>query len=108
MLQNLNEDYLLNLCYRLDFEIELRALAHSVEDSDAWFQPMYLIPMWNIVEKIKAFRQYFIEFDITFPSHMYRQPIDLSTLFPSESIHIKQEELIFKGERIKVEYNYII
>lgn len=56
MLQKLNEEYLLNLSYRLDFEIELRTLAYSVDQSDGgdtWLQPMYLVPMWNIVKKLK-------------------------------------------------------
>lgn len=107
MLQVLNEDYLLNLCYRLDFEIELRTLAHSVENSDSWFQPMYLIPMWNIVTKIEAFKKYFVEFDIEFPRHMNRQPIDLSTTFPIHTIHSKEEEFVSNGEIIKIEYKYI-
>lgn len=38
---------------------------------------------------------------------MYRQPIDLSSAFPSNMINVKQEEFIFKGEMIKIEYNYI-
>lgn len=92
MLQELNEDYLLNLCYRLDYEMELRTLAYSVDGEDVWLQPMYLIPMWNIL----------------FPTHMYRQPIDLSTVFPNHMIHIKEEEIIFKGEIIKIEYKYVL
>lgn len=107
MLQELNEDYLLNLCYRLDFEIELRTLAYSLDDSDAWKQPMYLIPMWNIVEKIEAFKKYFVEFNVMFPTHMYIQPIDLSTMFPSHMIRRNEEEFAFNGEIIKIEYKYI-
>ena len=110
MLQELNDDYLLNLTYRLDFEIELRALAYSVDHSDGddqWLQPMYLIPMWNIVKKIEAFKQYFVEFDIMFPTYMYRQPIELSTVFPSHMIRSKEEEFVFNGEIIKIEYKYI-
>lgn len=111
MLQELNEDYLLNLTYRLDFEIELRALAYSSVHSDGeviWIQPMYLIPMWNIVKKIEAFKQYYVEFNIIFPTYMYRQAIDLSTVFPSHMIHTKVEEFVFKGEIIKIEYKYVI
>lgn len=110
MVQELNEEFLLNLLYRLDFEMELRTLAYSVDQSegeDTWLQPMYLIPMWNMVEKLEAFKPYFNEFDVIFPTHMYRQPIDLSTAFPHDMILIKQEEFIFKSEKIKVEYRYI-
>lgn len=110
MLQGLNKDYLLNLTYRLDFEIELRTLAYSLDQSDGdeeWFQPMYLIPMWNIVKKIEAFKQYFVEFDIMFPTYMYRHLIDLTAVFPSHMICNKEEEFVFNGEIIKIEYKYM-
>lgn len=40
--KKVNGDYLLNLSYRLDFEIELQTFAYSVDLSDAgdaWIQP---------------------------------------------------------------------
>lgn len=70
---------------------------------------MFLIPMWNILEKIKKFTQYFNELNVIFPfEEVYRQPIDFSTLFHADLIHTAEEELIFKGEKIKVSYNYIM
>lgn len=90
--------------------MELRTLAYSTSsppDVDVWNQPMFLIPMWNIVKKIEAFKQYFAVFDVIYPSHMYRQPIDLSTVFPEHMIHVKEEEFVFKGEIIKIQYKYV-
>lgn len=110
MLQKLNQEFLLNLVDRLTFEIEIRYMVYEgrSEEEDQWFQPMYLIPYWNIVEKIKEFTPYFIEFDVTFPlEEVYRQPIELSTVFPSSMINVKEEEFIFKGEKITVKYNHI-
>lgn len=108
--QELNEEFLLNLADRLTFEIEIRYMVYEGrnEKEDQWFQPMYLIPMWNIVEKIKSFEIYFKELDITFPwEEVYRHPIDLPTVFPTEMINIKEEEFIFNGEKIKVKYRYV-
>lgn len=109
IVQELNEEYLLNLLDRLNFEIEIRTIVHENRaELDPWVQPMYLIPMWNLVEKIKVFKMYFYELDIDFPFfEVYRHPIDLSTAFPDNMIHIKEEEFIFKGEKIKIEYKYI-
>lgn len=108
--QELNQEYLENLCERLIFEIEIRYLIYDdAEEGNPWLQPMYLIPMWNIVEKLKKFKPYFHELDIKFPTmEVYRQPMDFSTVFPSTMIRSKEEELIFKGEKIRVKYNYII
>lgn len=110
--QELNEEYLSNLLDRWGFENEIRALVCGYDPEigeDPWLRPMYLIPMWNIFEKIKSFEQYFKEFDMIFPSgDIYRQPINFSTAFPSHMIHTKEEEFIFKGEKIKVAYNYVI
>lgn len=109
MLQELNEEYLLNLLDRLSFEMEIRTLVISDDAAGGgWFQPMYLNPMWNIVEKIKAFKPYFDEIGIVFPfESVYRQPINFATLFDSSVIQSKQEELIFNGEIVIVQYNYI-
>lgn len=108
--QQLNKEFLLNLVDRLMFEIEIRYMVYEgrSEEEDQWFQPMYLIPYWNIVEKIKEFTPYFDEFDVTFPTEeVYRQPIELSTVFPSSLINEKEEEFIFKGEKIIVKYKCI-
>lgn len=110
MLQKLNQEFLLNLVDRLTFEIEIRYMVYEgrSEEEDQWFQPMYLIPYWNIIEKIKKFEEYFDELGIHFPTFdVYRQPIELSTVFPPDMIHTKEEEFIFKDEKIKVEYRYI-
>lgn len=108
MLQELSEEFLLNLVDRLDFEIEIRAVVYSQSENNPWLQPMYLIPMWNIVEKIKAFEPYFHKLNINFPKYdIYRQPIDLSTVFPDAITRIKEEELIFNGEIIRIKYKYI-
>lgn len=109
-LQELHEEYLLNLLDKLELEIDIRSIVHdpAAEGGDPWEQPMYLIPMWNIIEKIKSFKSYFDEFNLLFPTEgVYRHPINLSTLFPDNMIHIKEEEFIYKGEKIKIEYNYI-
>lgn len=111
-LQVLNEEFLLNLCDRLTFEIEIRYLVYeecAKTKGGQWFQPMYIIPMWNILEKIKQFEKYFEEFNLKFPLHdIYRQPFDFSMAFPTSMIHIKEEEFIFKDEKIKIEYKYVI
>lgn len=110
-IQELNEEYLLNLLDRLQFETELRYLTYDQceNEKNQWCQPMYIIPYWNIVEKIKSFTSYFRELNVTFPFHdIYNQPFDLSTMFPADMIRIKEEELIFKNEKIIVEYSYII
>lgn len=105
MLQELSEAFLLNLVDRLDFEIEIRNIVY---ENETWLQPMYLIPMWNIVEKIKAFKPYFHKLNIGFPTFdICRHPIDLSTVFPDAMIHIKDEEFIFNGEIIRIKYKYI-
>lgn len=109
--QELNEEFLINLEHRLNFEIEIRYMVYEgrSEEEDQWFQPMYLIPYWNIVQKIIEFTPFFKEFDLKFPTEsVYRQPIDLSTVFPSSMISIKEEEFIFKGEKITVKYECII
>lgn len=108
MLQEISEEFLVNLEDRLIFEIEIRTLVYDQSENNSWLQPMYLIPMWNIVEKIKAFKPYFHKLNISFPTlDVYRQPIDLSTVFPDALIHIKEEEFIFNGEIIKIKYKYI-
>lgn len=105
--QELSEEFLWNLTYRLTFEIEIRYMVHG-GPNDPWEQPMYLIPMWNIVEKIKAFKRYFDEFNVIFPTEdVYRHPIDLSEVFPPEMIKVKEEEFLYKGEKIIVTYNYV-
>lgn len=108
--QELNEEYLLILRERLDFEITLRSMSYDQKpEENQWMQPMFLIPMWNILEKIKKFTQYFNELNVIFPfEEVYRQPIDFSTLFHADLIHTAEEELIFKGKKIKVSYNYIM
>lgn len=112
LVQEMSQDFLCNLKNRLDFEIEIRSFVidyDSAKGGNPWRQPMYLIPMYNIVEKLKSFESYFNKLDVSFPTfEVYRQPFDLSTAFPNNMIHIKEEEFIFKGENIKVEYNYII
>lgn len=108
MLQELSEEFLLNLVDRLDFEIEIRTLVYSHSENEPWLQPMYLIPMWNIVEKIKAFEPFFHKLNIGFPTFdLCRHPIDLSTVFPDAMIRIKDEEFIFNGEIIRIKYKYI-
>lgn len=108
--QELNEEYLLILRERLDFEITLRSMSYDQKpEENQCMQPMFLIPMWNILEKIKKFTQYFNELNVIFPfEEVYRQPIDFSSLFHADLIHTAEEELIFKGEKIKVSYNYIM
>lgn len=112
MTQELNEEYLSNLLDRWGFEMEIRAafIDESVDDEEnPWLRPMYLIPMWNIVTKLQAFEQYFHRFNLIYPKlDILRQPIDFSTAFPDDMIHIKEEEFIFKGEKITVKYKYII
>ena len=109
MLQELNEEYLLNLLDRLCFELEIRSSVHEYCDNDPWLKPMYIIPMWNIVEKLKKFEPYFDKFNIIFPTFdVYRQSINLETVFPSNIIHVREEEFIFKGEKIKIEYRYVL
>lgn len=110
LVQELNEEYLENLKDRLIFEIEIRYMTFGIDakGENQWLQPMYLIPMWNIVEKIKTLKSYFNELDVIFPHEdVYRQPIDLSTVFPNDMIRSKEEEFIYKGGKIKIEYNYI-
>lgn len=108
MLQELSEEFLLNLVDRLDFEIEIRTIVYSHSKNEPWLQPMYIIPMWNIVEKIKAFEPYFRKLNISFPKYdVYRQPINLSTVFPDAIIRTKEEELVFNGEIIRIKYKYI-
>lgn len=108
-LQELNEEFLLNLEERLIFEIELRYMVHSDQaEGDPWIQPMYLVPMWNIVEKIKSFKIYFDRLGVNFPfQEVYRHPIDLATIFPTDMIHYKTEELMFNGEKVTVEYRFV-
>lgn len=110
-LQELNENYLWLLKQRLDFELEIRWMTYESCDDDVnpWCQPMYLIPYWNIIQKIIAFTKYFDELNVPLPfEEVYRQPIDLSTAFPDSLIHIKEEEFIYKGEIIKIDYKYIV
>lgn len=109
LVQKLSEEYLLNLVDRLNFEIEIRAAVHEGRcENDAWEQPMYLIPMWNIVKKIIAFKPYFYEMNINFPTlEVYRHPIEIDGIFPIEMINVKEEELIYKGEKIIVKYRCI-
>lgn len=110
--QELNEEFLYNLKDRLIFEIEIRYMVYDgccKEEEDQWFQLMYLIPYWNIVQKVKEFTPYFEELNVRFPfEEVYRQPIELYTVFPSSMINVKEEEFIFRGEKIIVKYEYII
>lgn len=69
---------------------------------------MYLIPMYNIVEKIKAFTSYFDEFDGIFSTEdVYRHPLNMTDVIPPEMIKVKEEEFMYKGEIIKVSCNYV-
>lgn len=105
MLQELSENFLSNLVQRLDFEIELRTIVY---ENEPWLQPMYLIPMWNIVEKIKAFKPYFRKLNMDFPTYdVHSQPIDLSTVFPDAIIRVKEEEFIFNAKIIRIKYKYV-
>lgn len=107
LVQELNKEFLLNLVDRLTFEIEIRYMVYGGHDEE-WFQPMYIIPFWNIVEKIKSFKTYFDDLNIIFPTYdVYRQPFELLMTFPTDMISIKDEEFIYKGEKIKVKYRYI-
>lgn len=109
-LQELNEEYLWLLKDRLDYELSHRfMICESCDDEmNPWCQPMYLIPYWNIIQKIIAFTSYFDELNVPFPfEEVYRQPIELSTVFPDSLIHSKEEELIFRGEIIKITYKYV-
>lgn len=106
--QELHEEFLLNLCDRLYFEIDIRSMVHGGRE-DPWQQPMYLIPIWNLVEKVKSFKRFFDELDVEFPTEeVYRHPIDLSTAFSEDLIRMKEEDFVYKGEHIKVAYKYII
>lgn len=110
LLQELTEEYLINLTIRLDFEIEIRTMVHDPTSAgrDPWMQPMYLIPMWNIIEKIKSFTSYFDKLNVQFPFfEVYRHPIDLNSAFPDSMISIKEQEFTFMGDKIKVAYKYI-
>ena len=107
MLQDLNDDFLLNLLDR--FNILRAVVCDNSGEYDPYYQTMYLIPMWNIVEKIKTFEPYFHKLNIIFPAiELHRHPIELSNhLFSCKMIHIKEEEFIFNGEIVKIEYKYV-
>lgn len=106
-MQEIHEEFLINLEHRLMFEIEIRYMVYGERDNQ-WLQPMYLIPMWNIIEKITSFKQYFDELNVIYPSaDIYRQPQDISNLFPDSMISIVEEEFIFKGEKVTVKYRRI-
>lgn len=109
LLQDLSVDFLDNLLERLDFEIGLRYMVHDDSaERNPYYQPMYLIPMWNICEKIKSFKPYFDELDMIFPTlNVYRHPIDLFKMFPADIIKTKEEDFTYKGQPIKVTYKYI-
>lgn len=107
--QELHEEFLLNLEDRLRFEIEIRYMVYGGRDEEnQWLQPMYLIPMWNIVEKVQCFKSYFDELGVIFPTeYVCRHPLDLPDLFPDSMTHIVEEEFIFKGEKVVVKYRRI-
>lgn len=110
-LQVLSEEYLLNLLDRFHYEFGLRCLVYEDKDDDKnpWFQRMYLVPMWNIIKKIEKFEPYFAEFNLVFSwLDIIRQPVDFSSLFPRNMIHSAEEEFIFKGQKIRIEYEYVI
>lgn len=112
LVQVLNKEFLLNLCDRLTFEIEIRYFVYDgceKKEEDQLYQPMYIFPMWNIVEKIKQFEKYFEEFNLKFPvEDIYKHPFDFNKIIPQSMIHSKEEEFIFNGEIIKIHYNYLI
>lgn len=106
-IQEIHEDFLFNLTQRLTFEIEIRYMEHG-GNPNPWEQPMYITPMFNIVEKIKAVESYFDEFNVIFPfEDVYRHPLDMRNVIPPEMIKVKEEEFLYRGGIIKIIYNYV-
>lgn len=114
-LQELNVEFLYHLIDRLSFEVQIQTNLHSDEYfgevnwlKHPWYQPMYLVPFFNIVQRIKSLKHYFNEFNVDFPSdHVYGLPWQLLYAIPNEVEYIKEEELICNGEKVTVHYRQI-
>lgn len=101
--KELNKDYLINLLKEL--EDNTKDYIYGKRCKIPWFTAGYGIPMYNIKCKVQSFEPYFEEFGMKFPNLNNYPGGDFLTL--TNSSNNSGEEVIYKGEKIRVKNNCI-
>lgn len=110
--QYLHGGYLSNVlghfryCYKL--YIDEKQVHPNLKFYETEDQPMYVIPLFNATERLKALEKYFDEFKFTdFPRHIIFDEEFPKFSFPQSWIKQKTEVLETGKETIQLTYNYV-
>lgn len=109
-LQELNKKYLLDMKKKMRAAKKkfFRAYRFYCEGKIPYhpFLEKYTIPITNIMEKMEALKEYFVELNVIYPKFPDFEELTERSVEFWYHHHYKVEELIYKGEEIDIEYGY--
>lgn len=109
--QYLHISYLENVMRHFKFNYDLYLAEKEIHPNLKFYeyedQPMYLVPLFNAAERLKALEPFFVELHIDFPGDIVFGPDFPKFNFPDCWIKEKTEEVIRHGKAVQFNYKYV-